>query len=78
MPNQHATESITWHPKDPGLKPWIRAEAERRDTSASVILDEGMTEYRARREMSGKQVHHLDGDPRNVDPSNLELRERPQ
>lgn len=25
-----------------------------------------------------KQVHHLDGDPRNNDPGNLEVREQPE
>jgi len=45
MPNQHKTPGITWHPADPTLKDRIKAEAVRRETTASRILDEGMTEY---------------------------------
>lgn len=52
MPNQHKNPGISWHPSDPTLKPWIKAEAERRETTDKTILDEGMGEYRARREQA--------------------------
>lgn len=75
MPNQHKNPGITWHPADPDLKDRIKAEASRQETTASRVLDEGMAEYLDRREVAGKQVTHRDGDPRNNDPSNLEIRE---
>ena len=50
MPNQHKTGSISWHPKDPTLKPWIEAEAGIRGTTKSEILDEALAEYRAQAE----------------------------
>lgn len=55
-----------------------RLEAHARSISRPVrrVIKDAVVEYLDRREMSGKQVHHLDGDPRNVDPSNLELREQ--
>ena len=49
MPNQHKTGSISWHPDDPTLKPWIKAEAERRGMETMrELLDEALSEYRDR------------------------------
>jgi len=50
MPNQHKTPGISWHSADPDLKPWIDAEAERRGTTRTEILDEALFKYRAARE----------------------------
>ena len=50
MPNQHATKSITWHPKDPTLKPWIDAEAGGRGITLRQYMDEVMAVHRASRE----------------------------
>lgn len=42
----HKTDSVSWHPKDPTLKPWIEDEADSRGTTKSEILDEALSEYR--------------------------------
>lgn len=42
----HKTDSVSWHPKDPTLKPWLEAEASSRGTTKSDILDEALAEYR--------------------------------
>ena len=47
MTGKHATPLIGWHSADPALKPWIKAEAERRDVTASAVLDEALRWYRA-------------------------------
>jgi hypothetical protein len=80
MPNQHKTKSVNWHPSDPALKPWLEAEAMRRGVPVRVILDEMAAEYRTQRvrDLSGYEVVHKDGDIRNNDTSNIELRERKQ
>ncbi len=46
MPNQHATDLISWRSKDPTLRQWIRDEAERRGMDQKVLLDEMAAEYR--------------------------------
>jgi hypothetical protein len=50
MPNQHKNPGISWHSDDPTLKPWIKAEADRRGLTDKALLDEMAAEYRARRE----------------------------
>ena len=42
----HKNQSVSWHPKDPTLKPWLEAEASSRGTTKSDILDEALAEYR--------------------------------
>lgn len=54
MPNQHRTKYIGWHPSDPTLQPWVDGEAERRGVTRRELLDEALSEYRARQE-SGTQ-----------------------
>jgi hypothetical protein len=49
MPNRHKNPGISWHPADPTLKPWIKAEAERQGLTGKALLDEALAEYRARR-----------------------------
>ena len=46
MVGKNATPLIGWHSSDSTLKPWIEAEAERRGTTKSEILDEALSEYR--------------------------------
>ena len=48
-----------------------------RAMSVATWMREAALEKLERAGMSGKVVIHKDGDPRNNDPSNLELRERP-
>ncbi len=55
MPNKHKNPGISWHSDDPTLKPWIKAEAEQRETTASAVLDEALAEYRARRTAAQEQ-----------------------
>lgn len=64
MPNKHKTPMVGWNPSDPALKPWIKAEAERRGVDQKVILDEALTEYRERHEAGGNQVNHKTGEQR--------------
>jgi hypothetical protein len=60
------------------LYEWLRLEAFNTREPMSTIIIAALEERRARSGMRGKWVFHKDGDPRNLDPSNLELRERPQ
>ena len=55
MPGQNRTPLIGWHSADPTLKPWVTAEAARRDITERELLDEALAEYRARRAMSAIQ-----------------------
>ena len=48
----HKTGSVSWHPKDPTLKPWLEAEASSRGTTKSEILDEALADYRERVEFA--------------------------
>ena len=58
------------------LYEWLRAEAfETRESMNSIIIA-SVRERRARTATRGKQVHHRDGNPRNNDPANLELKGR--
>jgi hypothetical protein len=75
MPNKHKNPMIAWHSADPAAKPWVKAEAKRRGITERELLDEALIEYRILCELRGKVVIHEDGDPRNNDPSNLEIRE---
>jgi len=75
MPNAHKNPSINWHSDDPTAKPWVTAEAGRRGITEKALLDEALAEYRARCELAGKHVRHLDGTPRNLDLDNLEIKE---
>ena len=68
-------------PGDPeGDRDWLNAEAAATGRSVSAIISEAVAEYRAgvdfARSVGGRQVNHLDGDLRNNDPANPELRER--
>jgi len=50
MPNRHKNPTISWHSADPTLKPWVKAEAERRGITDKALLDEALAEYRTARE----------------------------
>jgi hypothetical protein len=38
---------LAFHPDDPSIGDWARAEAERRGVALKVVLEEAVTEYRA-------------------------------
>jgi hypothetical protein len=44
----HKNPSISWHPDDSTLKPWIKAEAGRRGITDKAVLEEMAAEYRER------------------------------
>ena len=46
MTGKNKTPLIGWHSADPDLKPWIEAEADRREVTASAVLDEALRWYR--------------------------------
>lgn len=46
MSSQHKTKLLGWHPSDPTLKPWVKAEAGRRGVPQREILDEALAAYR--------------------------------
>ena len=48
MPNQHKNPMLGWRPPAE-LSAWARAEAKRREVDLKVVLDEALSEYRARR-----------------------------
>jgi hypothetical protein len=48
VPNQHKTPLLGWHPPAEDSA-WVRAEAKRRDVDLKVVLNEMLSEYRARR-----------------------------
>lgn len=46
MPNQHATDLISWRSKDPTLRQWIRDKAAHWGVDQKVLLDDALAEYR--------------------------------
>jgi hypothetical protein len=50
---------LGWHPPAE-LSAWARAEAERRDVPLKVILDEALSEYRARTDLACFRVAGFD------------------
>jgi len=58
------------------LHEWLRREAFETREPMNGIIVAALNERRTRSGMRGKWVYHKDGDPRNNDPSNLELREQ--
>ena len=48
MTGKNATPLIGWHSADPDLKPWVKAEAARREITERELLDEALSEYRDR------------------------------
>ena len=57
MPGKNKTPLLGWHPRDPRVAPWIRAEAERRGVTVSTILNEMAEAYYARhKETAGARV----------------------
>lgn len=68
------TQAITIRlPKD--LYEQLRLAAFEDRTTQNAIITDALAERLARRSLRGKTVHRIDGDPRNNDPSNLEIRE---
>jgi hypothetical protein len=57
------------------LYEWLRREAFETREPMSVIIIAAISEYRARASARGGEIHHADGDPRNNDLGNLEVRE---
>jgi HNH endonuclease len=60
------------------LYEWLRREAFETREPMSVIIIAAISEHRARASARGKGIHHKDGNPRNNDLDNLELRESPR
>ena len=57
------------------LHEWLRREAfETREAMSAIVLA-AVERERSIRSMRGKEIHHADGDPRNNDLGNLEVRE---
>lgn len=58
-----------------------RANAEADGEKFAEVLERLLRRYNTaaarRRKLATQQVHHLDGDPRNNDVANLELRDQP-
>ena len=52
MPNQHKNPHIGWNSADSTLKPWIKAEAAARGITERELLDEALSEYRAKLEFA--------------------------
>jgi hypothetical protein len=70
------TQPITFRlPAD--LYEWLRREAFETREPMNTIAVEALAAERGRRGGSGREVVHRDGDPRNNDPANLELKEGP-
>ncbi len=57
---------------------WITRKAASLGMSRDDYVTELIRRARALDEMSGGEIRHLDGDPRNLDLSNLELRDAPE
>lgn len=55
MPGKNKTPLLGWHPSA-GLSAWVRAVAERRGVSISVILNEALETYREALEAHGNSV----------------------
>lgn len=66
------TQALTMRlPKD--LYEQLRREAFDERTSQNAIVVEALTAHFARRAARGLVVHHIDGDPSNNDPANLQI-----
>jgi hypothetical protein len=61
---------------DPELHSWLVAAAAREHRSINGHIEWCLEQQRRRESLHGKEIRHLDGDPRNNDPGNLEIRER--
>lgn len=59
----------------PDLHERLRRVAFDRRESMNEIVNDAVEAWLRILEVRGKEVHHKDGDPRNNDPSNLEIRE---
>ncbi len=59
----------------PEMHSWLVGRAAREHRSINGHIEYLLEQDRARDGMSGKEIHHRDGDPRNLDPAGLELRE---
>ena len=57
------------------LHEWLRREAFELREPMNAIVVAALEERRARSGARGRWVYHKDGDPRNSDPANLEIRE---
>jgi hypothetical protein len=49
MPGKNKNPMLGWHPPA-GLSAWVRAEAEQRDVTVSMVLTEAIMWYRAQLE----------------------------
>ncbi len=60
---------------DPDDFSWLIRKAESLGKFPDDYVEELIQQARALDGMSGKEIHHKDGDPRNLELSNLELRD---
>lgn len=56
------TPLIGWHSADPTLKPWIKAEAARREITERQLLDEALIEYRVLCEIRAAETTQTTGE----------------
>lgn len=74
MPSQHKHPPISVRLPE-GDRAWLMEYAEATGRAVNSVLTEAVAEYRAhRRDLSGYEIHHKDGDPSNLDITNLEIR----
>ena len=68
MTGKNATPLIGWHSADPALKPWVKAEAARRGITERELLDEALSEYRAKHDPPGEGQRAPVSDLLGADP----------
>lgn len=74
MIDRHKANPVTFRPPE-GDRTWLYAHAKATGQSVGAILTEALAEYRAhRRDLSGYEVTRKDGNPSNLDITNLEIR----
>jgi hypothetical protein len=61
----------------PDLHSWLVGRATREHRSINGHIEHLLEQDRAADSMHAKEIRHRDGDPRNSDPSNLEVRATP-
>jgi hypothetical protein len=77
MGDRHKHGPISFRPTE-GDRAWLHDYAAETGRPVRAVLKEALAEYRLHRSVNGKIVIHKDGDPRNNNPANLEIREAPE